>query len=127
MAIELEFDLDRGIAIARVIGAIVMIEIDELLGKASTPVNTPKSNGTLWDLRECDFASFNREKQNELLKVRKKYPNRSKMKMAALVADDLGYAIMRRYQSLAHVSGIADQSLSLVTKSIDEAYSWLEN
>ena len=125
MPVELKFDREGQFAIAKVRGELVISEIDALLARASVGLNAVKSIGTLWDLRECDFASFDRARQSELLKVRKKYPERSKMKLAAVVSDNLGFAIMRKYQSLAHVSGIADQSLSLITFDEVEARSWL--
>ena len=79
----------------------------------------------LMDLRALDFARLRRDNLAQGIEVNQRFPNRDVTRRAILVSDTLGYGLMRQYQIMNDVHGVAPQDTILVTRSEPEAVGWI--
>ena len=77
------------------------------------------------DLRDFDFSCLTRDLVERVATVNEQYSGRQRTRRSYLVNNDLGFGMMRMYQILSSVRGIAPEDMMLVTKSQEDALTWL--
>ena len=105
MSLRILFDLELGIVRARIDGVPSLTEIAAALAEHLDAGPLPADAPSLWDLRELDFPSLDRRFTERMVEVRADEPRRRGARIALLVADDLGFGMMRMYVLLSDPLG----------------------
>ena len=120
MAIKLHYDEARGILIATAGGRVDLDEFREIMGTITSGERYPATVPALWDLRELDFEDFDRNLALNVKKIRAPFTERGNAPIALVVADQLGYGMMRMLQAF-----IDSTANSLVCYDYEKAVQWL--
>lgn len=126
MSIEFELDDDRSLIRTRVIGAINLKELEDYFRAITHSDQFPPDLPALVDFCEADFSVGSRQLAEQLVRLRKRFPERESARVAFLVSDELGFGLTRMYQILNDDSGAGTGGRSRVFRSVDDALAWLK-
>ena len=79
---------------------------------------------TVYDLRGLDFSNVRSGTVRQWLDVSAMYPALRRTPGAFVVGSSLGYGMMRMYQILSDVHGVAPEAHHYVTRSLIDAVNW---
>ncbi|MEM6676566.1 MAG: hypothetical protein AAF675_01715 [Pseudomonadota bacterium] len=79
----------------------------------------------LHDLRVYDFERLQPDDLMKTIEIYQSFAKSAPPRRAHLVADTLGYGLMRQFQIMNDVHGVAAQDRLLVTTSEAEAVAWI--
>jgi hypothetical protein len=81
----------------------------------------PPNIRTLWDLRELEFTEIDRRFEESLINISKQFPERRSAKIAFIVKTELGFGMIRMFETLADKLGYE----TMVFRSYSEGENWL--
>ncbi|MCX5875678.1 MAG: hypothetical protein NT087_05160 [Deltaproteobacteria bacterium] len=120
MPIILEFDSAHGVLRAAATGLPALGEFRQAMEQITSGVHYPPTVPTIWDLRALDFANIDSQAIRKISASLAGFPARKNVSIAYVVADQLGYGMMRMWQSLTET---ADNSR--VFYDYDKADQWI--
>lgn len=121
MPISWRYDRARGYIVGRLTDPFDLDDIQSLLSALNDAKDFPPGTPELWDARELDFAKLNRAFEERVVELQKQSPPKAARRIAVVIADDLGYGMMRMYQALSNELPQECQAF----RDVDEAERWL--
>ncbi|MEM7468990.1 MAG: hypothetical protein AAF387_19190 [Pseudomonadota bacterium] len=122
MSISLEYNADNNILYGSYKGAFTFeqfeTQLKELVSGADYPADVP----TIWDLSETDISQFDWQFIEELLAIRRRFPERGNAYIAIVAPSDLTFGLSRMYASRGDS---LPQSMQ-VFRDIADAEAWLQ-
>jgi hypothetical protein len=100
-AVELCYDSEKKALFGAIQHPMTFEEFHEVNRLITQSSEFPPDVRTLWDLRKLDFAEIEQLYQESLIDIRKQYPSRGAARIAFIVADELGYGLLRMYEILS--------------------------
>ena len=122
MAIDLEYDSNKGFLTVTITGKVVPDEVNSIFTRIKESKEYPVDIDALWDLRKTDFHDADEELFKRIIAIRSRYPERSNMKAAFITSDDLSYGMTRMYEVL---SSFAVERTIRVFRNYAEGEQWL--
>ena len=122
MAIELTYDKQLKIIIARVHGYLSVENIENFLNKVISSTEIPSDANTLWDITEMKFDNIDIEFQQQIVNLRSKFDTqRGQAKIAIVSNYPLGDVLVKLFLIL--MKDISQNVMSF--KTSEEAIHWL--
>ncbi len=103
---------------------IQVFEVKALLSFLSSFVGVSKATPTIYDLRSLDFRNVTSSIIKQWVRAGAKHADLQRTQGAFVVPNSLGFGMMRMFQILNEVNGIAPESRLHVTYSIADAANW---
>jgi hypothetical protein len=100
-ALDIHYDCDKRALFGVLRRRMTTEEFHEINRFVTQSSEFPSDVRTLWDLREVDFAEVEQKYQESLIDIRKQYPSRGAARIAFIVADELGFGLLRMYGILS--------------------------
>lgn len=104
MSIILEFDSAYGVLRAAATGLPALGEFRQAMEQITSGVHYPPTVPTIWDLRTLDFTDFDTQVAKNISAIQTEFPARKNARIAYVVADLLGFGMMRMLQILAEIA-----------------------
>ncbi|MCB1182696.1 hypothetical protein KDM41_04625 [bacterium] len=125
MAIERQFDAAKRILRISVIGKVTIPEFQDFMKDMTGSPDYDPDVDALWDLRRFDFEHVDAEFWQQIVRARRRFPERSRARLAHLVDGDFAFGMMRMYQILVEIDG-ADLIQEVgVFRTEADAEAWL--
>ena len=121
MPVEFRFDSRKGALFGTMKSPLTLEEYRSSIEAIVRSREHPPDIRTLWDLRELDFNEINSNFEESLIKISEEFPERGSAKIAFVVGGDLGFGIVRMFETLADELGYE----TMVFKSFSEGENWL--
>lgn len=121
MSISFTYDPEKQIVYGVMVDTFTWDEYEAVVGEIAKSDNFRPDVGSLWDMRRFDFNSLDREMEEHAVGIRERFPARGRARLALLVDDEYGFAMLRMYEML---SERLPQVMKIFT-SFDEAEVWL--
>ena len=100
MPIIFEFDSASGVLRVAATDRLALGELFQAMEQIANGVHYPPTVTTIWDLRSLDFANIDSQTTKKISAILAEFPARKNAKIAYVVADQLGYGMMRMLQNL---------------------------
>ena len=121
MPMEYRYDEAKQTIYAVAKGSVNTDELDAFMTFVTQAEEFSPDTRTLWDLRELDFNSVDRQFVEQFVNTREKYPDRGAARIAMIVGSDHGFGMTRMYEML---SDRLPQNIK-VFREPGEATAWL--
>ena len=122
MPINMQYDKDTGVLIAKLTGTVSLEEMQEYTRQLLTSDDIPSNTNALWDVSDMSFNNITYEFEQSLVEFRKKYDEqRGKAKIAILTTSALAEPLVKLYTIL---SKELSQNTQVFTSG-DLAMHWL--
>lgn len=121
MPIDLHYDQEKKALYGTLRNPLTIDDIKSEVVTIKESADYPIDVRTLWDLRQLDFNEIDRSFEEMLIDFRRGFRERRETRLAFVVANDLGYGMMRMYQIL---SDDLPQQIG-VFREYSEAEDWL--
>ena len=121
MSVEVRWNAEQQLIRAKIEGMITLEELASTLRAFVASGEHRPDAPSLWDVRAFDFERVDRRFTEAMVGVRRDRPERGAVRIALLVADDLGFGMMRMY---ALMSDDLPQQID-VFRDEDAAVRWL--
>ena len=121
MPMEFRFDSRKKALFGSIKSPLTLEEYRSSLEKIVQSKEYPPDTRTLWDLRELDFSQIDRNFEESLINISKKFPSRGSPRIAFIVESDLAFGMVRMFETLADRLGYQ----TMVFRSFSEGENWL--
>ena len=101
MPIECRYDRERNALFCMVSSPLTTEEFEQVMGGITQSNEFPPDTRTLWDLRGIDFGNIDRAFEEQVIEIRKQFPERGRARIALIVGDQLGLGMTRMYEILS--------------------------
>lgn len=102
MPISWRYDRARGFVVGALTDPFSFDDVQSLLSALDDATGIPPGTPELWDARGLDFSKIDRDFEERIVALQKRLPPRALRRVAIVIADDLGYGMVRMYQALAN-------------------------
>jgi len=120
MAINFSYDAGKKILRVSVTGQVDLDEYQSVMQSIISSKDHLPNVRTIWDLTALDFSSLDRQREEQIVYIHKTVPERSGATVAYVVANELGFGMMRMLEAL-----FGDGARSRVFYDYAEAEDWL--
>lgn len=120
MPIIPEFDSSRGVLRVAITGRLALGEFRQAMEQITSGVHYPPTVPTILDLRALDFANIDSRAVRKISDILAEFPARKTARIAYVVACQLGYGMMRMWQTVTETT-----ENSLVFYDYDKADQWI--
>lgn len=121
MPIDLRYDPAKDVLYATMSGEPSLEAFAEAIETITHSDEYPPDVRTLWDMRELDFSKVDRSLEEQLILIRRRFPERANAKLAFVVANKLGLGMTRMYEILSD----DPPQTSSVFNDFEKARQWL--
>lgn len=104
MPIITEFDSAPGVLRVAATDRPALVEFRQAVERITSGVHYPPTVPTIWDLRALDFTEFDTQTIRKISAILSEFPDRKIAKAAYVVADQLGYGMMRMLQAMTETT-----------------------
>jgi hypothetical protein len=101
MPIEFHFDVEKKAIFGTMSSPLTLDEYRSSIDAIVHSTEHPPNIRTLWDLRELDFSEIDRSFEERLISISEEFPERRSVKIAFIVKGDLGFGMLRMFETLA--------------------------
>ncbi len=102
MPISWRYDRVRALIVGELTDPFSHDDVRSLLSALDDATDIPPGTPELWDARNLDFSRIGRGFQERTVELQKQFSVRATRRMAIVIADDLGYGMVRMYQALSN-------------------------
>ena len=98
MPISIEYNQELNLLYCRPETGASLEDFDSCMQQIVNSSEFSADIDTIWITTEIEFASFDKELQNTIIKLREKYPQRGDARIAIVAENPLGFGLGRMYQ-----------------------------
>jgi hypothetical protein len=102
MPVEFRYDREKEVLFGTMTSPLMPEEIEAALKDITRSDQFPPDTNVLWDMRKVDFSALDRNFEESLINIQKKFPERGRARVAWIAAEDHAFAMGRMYEALAH-------------------------
>lgn len=123
MPIQLHYDIIQEILYCSCAGSLLFEECESAFYTITHAAEYPPDVKTLWNFEALDLNVINESFMNQVIEMRKRFPQRSKANVAIIAPSDLGFGLSRMFEVFSKMEGLTQNICIFRTQADGE--KWL--